>query len=122
MDAQGLRRAGKGDGDGHAPDALRPVGQIEHSGADRAGNLCPSLLGLFSLEAHHGLTVHDAEDVRTGVGDDGRQGLLVEEGGVQHGIITVEMGCVQFQLHSIPLLVLLRAAGRAGHIPSHACT
>lgn len=65
MDAQGLRRAGKGDCDGHAADALRPVGQIEHSGTDRAGNLCPSLLGLFSLEAHHGLTIHDAEDVRT---------------------------------------------------------
>ena len=99
--------AGKSDTDGHPPEPFGAIGDVEDGAPGGSGHLDPPLLGFFALETYHRFGIHDAQDIRAGVGDNALQGLLLIQGGVQNGIVTVEMGGLTFQLHSVPLLVLI---------------
>ncbi|CUO80696.1 Uncharacterised protein [Flavonifractor plautii] len=100
-----LQSTGKGQFHLHPAYPLFTVREVEQRRPYRAGELHPTILEHLVPQAYHALGIADAKDIRTGIRYNALQCLLAADGCIQYGLIAAPLSPIQFQLHSVPLLV-----------------
>ena len=106
-EAGGLRLTGEGQAHLHPPQATAPLGLVEDGGPHHACHLGHPLPGLLAAEGGLAAYVHNAQNVRAGVGYDALQGLLLAQGHIRHRVV-VDNG-IPFKFHVVRSLVIVSA-------------
>ena len=102
-----LRLAGKGQACLHPPQAASALRLVQNRGPHHAGNLDRPLPSLLTAEHRLPADVHNAQNIRAGVGHDALQRFLLAQGYLRH-CITADDG-ITFKFHGVLSLVIVSA-------------
>ena len=93
---RGLHLGGEGQSCLHAAQPAPLLRLVKEDGPDASAHRRRPLPGLLPVQCRLSAYRHDAEDVRTGVGHDGLQGLLLAEGPVRRDLPAVDHIPIKF--------------------------